>query len=175
MANTYKLISSVTVGSGGAANITFSSIPSTYTDICVVLSGRTTTTFGTDVGGFCEIEINSNISNGFSRTLIGIGSGSGISTVPSNPAGVGYLPTSAATASTFGNISIYIPNYTSANFKSFSADAVTENNGTVAIASIIAGLWSSTSAITQVKVYPNSSYGNFAQYSTAYLYGISNA
>ena len=33
MATTYTLISSVTVGSGGAANIEFTSIPSTYTDL----------------------------------------------------------------------------------------------------------------------------------------------
>jgi hypothetical protein len=30
---TYTLINSVTVGSGGAANIEFTSIPATYTDL----------------------------------------------------------------------------------------------------------------------------------------------
>jgi hypothetical protein len=39
MANTYTLIaSSVTVGSGGAANIEFTSIPATYTDLVSALS-----------------------------------------------------------------------------------------------------------------------------------------
>jgi hypothetical protein len=33
MANTYTLISSVTVGSGGTCNIEFTSIPATYTDL----------------------------------------------------------------------------------------------------------------------------------------------
>jgi hypothetical protein len=40
MANTYTLISSVTVGSGGAANIEFTSIPQTYTDLLYKISGR---------------------------------------------------------------------------------------------------------------------------------------
>ena len=41
MANTYQLINSNTVGSGGTATVTFSSIPATYTDFKVVASART--------------------------------------------------------------------------------------------------------------------------------------
>ena len=48
MANTYTLISSVTVGSGGAANIEFTSIPATYTDLLLKLSTRTTRSTATD-------------------------------------------------------------------------------------------------------------------------------
>jgi hypothetical protein len=40
MAATYKLIETVTVGSGGAANIEFTSIPQTYTDLKLVISGK---------------------------------------------------------------------------------------------------------------------------------------
>jgi hypothetical protein len=43
MATTYKLISSVTVGSGGATTMTFSSIPQTYTDLLLKISSRNTT------------------------------------------------------------------------------------------------------------------------------------
>jgi len=46
MATTYTLISSVTVGSGGAATMTFSSIPQTYTDLLVRVSARNTSTSG---------------------------------------------------------------------------------------------------------------------------------
>jgi|688.fasta_scaffold1038481_1 hypothetical protein len=174
MPSAITLINSITVGSGGAASMEFTSIPSTYTDLVVLLTGRTTSTFGTDVSGYCHLEINSNITNGSARAVFGTGSTAGSFAV-SNPPYVGYVSTSASTASTFGNMSIYFTNYAGGNNKSWSADAVAENNGTVAVSSLIAGLWSSTSAITAVKVYPNSAYGNFAQYSTAYLYGISNA
>ena len=39
---TYTLISSVTVGAGGASSIDFTSIPSTYTDLLVKISARST-------------------------------------------------------------------------------------------------------------------------------------
>ena len=38
MAVTFTQIASVTVGSGGAASIDFTSIPSTYTDLCIKTS-----------------------------------------------------------------------------------------------------------------------------------------
>ena len=41
MALTFSAIATVTVGSGGTANIEFTSIPSTYTDLKLMLSGRT--------------------------------------------------------------------------------------------------------------------------------------
>ena len=52
-------------------------------------------------------------------------------------------------------------------------DAVTENNGTAAIASFFATQWADTSAITSLSLVFGT--GNFAQYSTATLYGIKNS
>ena len=46
MANTFELISSYTA-SGSVASIGFSSIPSTYTDLCIKLSLRSSNTAGT--------------------------------------------------------------------------------------------------------------------------------
>ena len=40
MANTYELISSVTVGAGGTTSVSFASIPQTYTDLKLVGSAR---------------------------------------------------------------------------------------------------------------------------------------
>ena len=48
MANTFKKIQTVTVGSGGAASIDFTSIPQTYTDLKIVLSARTNRANATD-------------------------------------------------------------------------------------------------------------------------------
>ena len=42
--NTLVKIQTVTVGSGGASSIDFTSIPQTYTDLCLVYSARLTTT-----------------------------------------------------------------------------------------------------------------------------------
>jgi len=40
MPDTFVKIATVTVGSGGAATMAFSSIPSTYTDLCIKMSSR---------------------------------------------------------------------------------------------------------------------------------------
>jgi hypothetical protein len=69
---------------------------------------------------------------------------------------------------------IYLPNYAGSNNKSLSLDSAFENNSSTAYLNMVAGLWSSSAAITSLKVYPASA-SNFAQYSTAYLYGVKNS
>lgn len=170
MANTYTLIQAVTVGSGGAADITFSSIPATYTDLLVKCSLRENS------GSFpnARIQFNGNTSNYSHRILSG--SGSAVSSYSGTNNGIDFVSNDSAseTANTFSNCEIYIPNYAGSNNKSVSADAVSENNATAAYALLTAGLWSDSSAITSIKLYSGSG-NNFVQYSTAYLYGISNA
>jgi hypothetical protein len=72
-----------------------------------------------------------------------------------------------ATASTFSNDAIYIPNYSGSTNKSVSIDTVTENNATAAHQTITASVWANTAAITSIKIVTGA---NFAQYSTASLY-----
>ena len=167
MANTHEIIASVTVGSGGAANIEFTSIPATYTDLLVNLSGRIDQT---GIVRQVDISFNGSTSNFTGIYLQGNGA-----SVFSGSLGqyVGNATGTSATASTFSNTSIYIPNYASSNNKSFSVDFTTENNATTADVGLIAGLWSNSAAITSVTLTPAG--GNFVEHSTAYLYGISNA
>jgi len=164
MANTLKKIQTVTVGAGGAASIDFTSIPQTFTDLKIVLSAR-----GDAAATHRDIifAFNGSTSNFTGRSLYGTGSGTG-----SNTNAFGVIPAASQTASVFGNGEIYIPNYTSANNKSFSGDFVTENNGTQSIQSLVAFLWSQTAAITSIALTLNT--GNFVQYSTATLYGVAN-
>ena len=83
---------------------------------------------------------------------------------------------STATSSTFSNAQIYIPNYTSSNYKTWATESVNEINatGSEAITNMFGGLWSNTAAITRVTLTPYSA-GTIQQYSTAYLYGIKNS
>ena len=168
MATTYTLIMpAVVVGSGGATDITFSSIPATYTDLVVKLSGRST---GSSIGVI--LKPNGSTSSISTKNLEGNGS-SAISYSSTNI--LGYMPPSTATASTFGNLEIYIPNYAGSSYKSVSCDAVNETNATTAYSVLTAWLWSNTSAITSLTLASDGAGNNFAQYSTAYLYGVSNA
>ena len=170
MANTYTLISSVTVGSGGAASVGFTSIPATYTDLIIKLSARLTTSPESSPWSSVYVSLNGSSSNFTYRLLYGSGSAAASQ---SGTTQIAWVDSSDATASTFGNAEIYIANYAGSNYKSISTDFVTENNSSAALMGLNATLWSNTAAITSFAVAPAS--GNFTQYSTAYLYGISNA
>lgn len=166
---TYIQIASNTVGSGGAASVTFSSIPSTYTDLVLKVSGRINNTNP----GWYDANITFNgVGTSYSGKFL---YGNGSATVSASESSITFRCSSnAATANTFGNAEIYIPNYTSANYKSVSIDQVAENNATLGLDMITASLWSNTAAISSMTLTPITS-NSFMQYSTFTLYGISNA
>jgi hypothetical protein len=171
MANTYTLIASSTVGSGGTANIEFTSIPGTYTDLLLKLSLRSV---NADVDDFALIKFNTDTGSNYPYIqLRGNGSSASSNSGTLTSAALVRLNGNTATSSTFGSNDVYIPNYTSSNQKSASADGVSENNATAATASFWAALWTGTAAITSLTITANG--GNLMQYSTAYLYGISNS
>jgi hypothetical protein len=166
MANTYTLIEAKTLGTT-TASVTFSSIPQTYTDLKLVYSARVTQA---SIAVGISFTFNASTSNFSSKVLYGDGSSAASF---SSARYAGSVPGSTATASTFSNNEVYIPNYTSSNYKSYSVDTVTENNATESYAYIAAGLWSDTAALTSLTLTPDN--GDFVQYSTAYLYGIKNS
>lgn len=169
MATTFVKIATVTVGAGGAANIEFTSIPATYTDLLIKVSTRGTTANGSG-GYYYDITFNNTSSNRSGRYLEGA-NGTTVFSATYTPWGLSTP--SDFTASTFSNNEIYIPNYAGSNNKSLSSDAVNENNASTARLDLIAGLWSDSAAITSIKFVQGA--GNFAQYSTATLYGISKS
>jgi hypothetical protein len=166
MATTYSLISSVTVGSGGASSIDFTSIPASYTDLLVKLSIRSSTTAS-------DVLVNFNSTGNNSTWLRLLGESSLSSDSGSNGATL-LINMSTTDANIFATNQMYITNYISSNNKSFSVEAAIEKNTTTGTArQLVAGLWSNSAAITSISFTGTS--GNFVQYSTAYLYGISNA
>lgn len=171
MANTYKLIASTTVGAGGAASITFSSIPSTYTDLKLMVSARSS-----DYPNpffYMNLTFNGSTTGYTAKNIRG--TGSAVDSGSLSPGyEIDYSTGNTATASSFSSHDFYIPNYTSSNYKSYSQENANETNSTTAYLTMAGALWSNTSAITSVTVAALSGY-NLAQYSTAYLYGISKS
>jgi hypothetical protein len=171
MANTYTLIASY-AATGSVSNIEFTSIPATYTDLLVKTSLRGSG--GTDI----KIQFNGSTASVYSYVrLYGTGSATNSTTTTTTNLINNMVAQSSYTASTFGNGEIYIPNYTStANAKSVSIDGVTENNATASFQTLTAGRWNpaTQAAITSIKLEIDGG-GDFAQYSTAYLYGIKNS
>ena len=168
MANTFELIASSTVGAGGAANITFSSIPSTYTDLVIKLSARSSDA-ATSAG--VVMQFNGSSSSLTYRLLEG--NGSSAASYNNTTGRIGVTDSAGSTSNIFGNLEAYIPNYAGSTNKSSSIDAVQEDNISAAYADLSANLWSNTAAITSIALTLQA--GNFVQYSTAYLYGVKNA
>ena len=165
---TMTLIQHIELGSA-QSSISFSSIPQTFTDLVLSVSARTTTDPSSSGITDGYVSFNGVSTNQSGRLLYGQGSGSGGSGSYSNL--YFWLPSSGATANTFGSTQIYIPNYAGSTAKSTSQEIITENNGTFAYSMIFAGLWNSTAAITSVTLQLFTS-PNFAQFSSATLYGI---
>ena len=165
----YTLISSNTLASN-TASVTFSSIPSTYKDLALRISVRTTLA-GATVDSI-RMTINSSTANQSSTRVSGDGS------VVTSTRGTGYsiinsTDGNSGTASTFSNLEIYIPSYTASQNKPMSRFSVVENNSTTAGDTYIysdARLWSITSAITDLSF--DAAGVNLAAGSSFYLYGI---
>ena len=169
MPNTFELIASSTVTGATAASIDFTSIPSTYTDLVVKYSLRANATDGADA--YDLILTLNTTSTMISKVLRG--NGSTVSTNSITDRILRAVNVSNWTASTFSNGELYIPNYTSSSNKSWSNDAVTENNASSADMSFTAGLTTISAAITTIKLAANNA--SLVTNSTAYLYGVKNA
>ena len=137
MANTYILIASSTVGAGGASSIDFTSIPSTYTDLVVKLSLRTASGLATEQ---LFMKFNGSSSSYSNKQLYGDGSSATSAALSTSAIDIININTGAATSNTFSSTDVYIPNYAGSNYKSTSADSVTENNATGALAGLSAGV-----------------------------------
>jgi hypothetical protein len=166
-----QLVSTVTVGAGGASSIEFTSIPQTGTDLVLVLSARVTDSTGNSI---LRLNNDTSASNYSQRALSG--NGSAASSFASTFFPDFMVGNSALTATTFGNLSVYIPNYTSSVAKSISMDNVLETNSATAfrMLEIKADRWAGTNAINRITLVADSG-GNYVENTTASLYIITKA
>ena len=163
MAN-HVLLGSVVLNTT-ASGVTFSGIPqSGYTDLKVVVSGRTDTVLA---GGGLAIELKLN--NVVAAAAVRVQGSS--SAVNSDTYQYSNINGSDYTTNIFGNTEFYITNYLSANAKSAYAESVSENNASGAYLNHSILRWSSTSTVTSVVLEPIDG-GNFVSGSSFVLYGI---
>lgn len=159
---TYTLINSTTLTTA-SPTVTFTSIPSTYTDLRIVIAG----TFVSGVDDLL-VRFNSDSGTNYSRTfLYGAGSGTGTSGRQSNTNGL-YI----AGLSTVQSISKWdILDY--ANTTTYKTVLVRSDASDWATFATV-GMWRSTSAITSISI-ANGSAGNMTSGSSFKLYGIEAA
>ena len=177
MPSTYTLISS-NVLSSSAASVTFSAIPSTYTDLVLRISGRYSAAV---VAAIIQLQPNGNTtSTNYSQTSVRGTGATASSTNDSTSGGRAYLPMGyiagdSATANTFGSVEYYIPNYATTAAKPMSGNSAAESNtSTISFVNYAtAGLFHNTTPLTSLVILPNSD--NFMAGSSFYLYGIKNS
>jgi hypothetical protein len=166
----YDSIASTTVGSGGTASVTFSSIPSTYTHLQVRILGKSGYTGGTGPDNF-DIRFNSDSTqtNYYRHMLYGTGSavnaGSGNDNVV-----IATISTSGDNADTYGGVVIDVLDYANVNkYKTTRYLGGVDMNNTSGHISFGSVLWKNTSAISTLYVAPGNAW---AQDTHVALYGI---
>ena len=177
---TNNLISRQTVGGAGAASVTFSNIPATFTDLKIVMSIKSPTTSS----AYEVLGINFTTSTSYSakQLLYWFTTALSASSTTFTKSGTTYgrvfdtgfntLSSTYPNPSIYSSIEIYVPNYRSANYKSYSAEMASENNTTGAFLEMSAGLSSNTAAISAITLAGRDN--DFMEYSTFSLYGISS-
>ena len=167
----FESISTVTVGTP-VSSIEFTSIPATYTHLQIRGIGRGTYNGAVNEDQYMYIQFNSDTASNYSRHRLS-GSGSAASSgaeTSQNQGMASWIPTLNATANVFYGAVFDILDYANTNkFKTVKS----LNGGDMTGAGYIhlyGSLWRSTSAVTSIKLSPQSN--NFAQYTSYALYGI---
>lgn len=171
---TYTLIATQSVPAGsGSSSVSFTSIPSTYTDLLIKFSARVERAVTMTP---LWMRINSDTgTNYFMRLGYGNGSATDSLNYNLNYLITGYVNAASSSSNTYTNGEIYITNYTSSNQKAMSIDIASEQNATSAIVGFTAGIWTGSSAITSITFLEGNDNSNIRQYSNFYLYGIKNS
>jgi hypothetical protein len=169
----FDSIATVTVGSGGSSDITFSSIPSTYKHLQIRGIGRSTnTTSTTAYSAELLLQFNGDTTSTYNAHAIEA-NGSSVSAQYQTSLTLVDLggPFTTQTANVFGTSIIDILDYSNTNkYKTVRALGGQDLNGygTLLFGS---GLWrNSASAISSIKMVSGGT--GWAQYSSFALYGV---
>ena len=153
-------------------SVSFSSIPQGYTDLKLVGSVRGSRSSAYVIN--LSLTFNSSTTS-YSDVFMYDNSGTVSTGKDTNYSSYAYIYGTAdnATTNAFSSFEVYIPNYTSSNYKSFSSDTVMESNtSSFTLPTLLgAGLWSNTSAISSLSIGLNNGTSINAN-STLTLYGV---
>ena len=169
MAITYEPISTQTLGSA-ASDVTFSSIPGTYTDLVLVSVVRSSRTV--DAYDNLRVQFNSDTGSNYSQTfLYGSGSAAGSSRA-SNGTYIyaADIETSNSGYAGLSTVIFNINNYSNTTTNKTLLSRVSSPNTFV---EAVVGLYRSTSAVSSIKLI--CAISQFVAGSTFTLYGIKSA
>jgi hypothetical protein len=167
--STYTPIATVTLGSYN--NVTFSSIPQTYTDLVIVAYSNTQQSGS--IADVARLVINGG-ATGVSSTILSGNGSSATSTRETTTTSGGYLGVRPAFATNlYGVIISHIMNYSNTtSYKTIISRAISDSNGS-GLAQISALTWPSITAITSLTFGGTGNYPGPGTMIT--LYGITAA
>lgn len=160
MALTYDPIATTTLGSA-TSNITFSSIPSTYTDLILVINGGLSST------GAMTVQVNSDTGTNYSYTRFYGNGTTATSDRFSSQAqfDIGYVSTALE-----NSVFVHFMNYSNTT----TYKTILGRWGSTTYTTAEVGLWRSTSAINAIKIFNTGAF-NLITGTTATLYGVKAA
>lgn len=165
----YESIQTVTVGSGGAANVEFSSIPSTYQHLQIrgiVRSSAASASQNT------LLRLNTDTAANYSTHYLTGNGTTAASGAEANSTYIyaGALPAANTTSGRFEAFVIDVLDYKDTNkYTTVRTLAGWDANGT-GIVALWSGSWRNTAAVNAIRLLPNT--GNFIEFSSIALYGI---
>ena len=168
MASTYEKIATNTLGSD-TANVTFSSISGSYTDLVLTVAKLTSTTSSP----YLCFQFNSDTGTNYSATIL---EGNGTTASSNRWSSEPQIYTGYNVASGTSSDGMVITNFQ--NYSNSTTYKTTLTRTAILGSSFpgtgaVVGLWRSTSAITSIKIFQNA--GNLNSGSTFTLYGILKA
>ena len=168
MPNTYEAIATQTLASTSTATVTFSSIPSTYTDLVIVIIGAN------NGGSRIRYRFNNDSGSNYSRTSLTGNGSSANSYQGSNNTEADLNVIGGSTTMTYPmTIISNIQNYSNTTTYKTLISRFGSNDTTAAATEATVNLWRSTAAINRVDAIAQG--GNWIIGTTISLYGIKAA
>lgn len=173
MAETFTLIETYTVPSGGINTITFSNIPQTYTDLMILASVKTSRNADNDfIKGYFNADTTDGNYAGFLNYNGGGNIAGGSFSALGAPRYFGDVPANGTNSTNhFSSTRIWIHGYTDSYVKPYGAESGQGGNSANQLLTYANGRWNGTAAITSVSFTAGVT-GPWLQHSTMSLYGI---
>ena len=168
LATSFESIATVTVGAGGSATVSFTSISSTYQHLQI--RGFYTTSTG---GQVVQIRVNGDSVFNYSfHSLIGQGSAASADATSSTDK-FPIFGRQVGTSTTNPTVSVVdlLDYQTTSKYKTFRSLSGMDANGSGEV-NFISGLWQNTSVVSSIEISPYNGAIYFKQYSTFALYGV---
>jgi len=166
-ASSYESIATVTVGSGGQASITFSSIPSTYKNLQIRGMGATVVNAIGNSSVYFYANGDTTAGNYYSHYFYGTGTAAGSTSTASS-----VFAFETSNSMTYpGSVVLDLLDYQNTNkYKTIRTLSGEDANGAGSVITLSSALWKNTAAVTSITLTAED--GNWAQYSSFALYGI---